>query len=267
MASESGLVERIATFNHGRDQERLALKYEAMHEGALAFFRGTCHLFCEDWPQTHAINGTPPAWVCGDLHFENFGTYKGDNRLVYFDIADFDEALLAPLSWDLVRLATSALIAAKARGLKRKQRVALCNLFLDAYRKALTDGKARWIERGTAVGLVARVLQPLERRTRLAFINKRTTVKSGKRKLRIDGEHTLAIDDADRKRVKKFMQQFAERQPYPQFFKMIDVARRIAGTGSLGLERYTILIDGRGAPPGHFCLTSNLLPHRHWHRI
>jgi hypothetical protein len=39
-------------------------------------------------------------------------------------------------------------------------------------------------------------------------------LKSGKRKLRIDGEHTLAIDDADRKRVKKFMRQFAEQQAY-----------------------------------------------------
>ena len=168
MASASGLVQRITKFNQGRDPERLALKYEAMHDDPFAFFRGTCHLFCEDWPQTHAINDAPPVWVCGDLHFENFGTYKGDNRLVYFDIADFDEALLAPVSWDLARLTTSALIAAKSHGLKRKHGVALCNVFLDAYTAALRDGKPRWTERATAQGLIGGVLRQLESRTRLA---------------------------------------------------------------------------------------------------
>jgi uncharacterized protein (DUF2252 family) len=90
MATRTKLLDRIARFNHGRDPERLALKFEAMQKSAFAFFRGTCHLFCEDWPATSRLNDTPVVWVCGDLHIENFGTYKGDNRLVYFDIADFD---------------------------------------------------------------------------------------------------------------------------------------------------------------------------------
>jgi hypothetical protein len=34
------------------------------------------------------------------FHIENFGSYKGDNRLVYFDIGDFDESLLGPSAWD-----------------------------------------------------------------------------------------------------------------------------------------------------------------------
>jgi uncharacterized protein (DUF2252 family) len=41
---------------------------------------------------------------------------------------------------------------------------------------------------------------------------------------------------------------------------MIDVARRIAGTGSLGLERYCILINGRGTPAGHFLLDLKFAP-------
>jgi len=41
---------------------------------------------------------------------------------------------------------------------------------------------------------------------------------------------------------------------------MIDVARRIAGTGSLGLERYTILVNGRGTPSGHFLLDLKFAP-------
>jgi uncharacterized protein (DUF2252 family) len=251
---------RINRFNRGRDPERLALKYKAMQKDALAFYRGTCHLFGEDWPQTHRLNEAPAVWVCGDLHLENFGTYKGDNRLVYFDIADFDEALLAPCTWDLTRLSTSILIAARAHGLKRKHALALCDVFVDAYALALRDGKARWLERATAQGLIGVVFQKLESSTRLAFIQKRTRLKAGKLKLRIDGKHTLSIADDDRRRVKHFIREFAANQANPKFFKMIDVARRIAGTGSLGLERYTILINGRGAPSGHFLLDLKFAP-------
>ena len=260
MSRRPDLITRIARFNRGRDPERLALKYAAMQDNPFAFLRGTCHLFAEDWQHGIGLDDALPVWVCGDLHIENFGTYKGDNRLVYFDIADFDEALLAPCTWDLARLSTSALIAAKVHGLKRKHAVALCNMFLDAYTLALRDGKARWIERSTAQGLIAAVLAGLERRTQRAFIAKRTVAKAGKIKLLIDGKHTLAIGDRDRKHVKRFMQAFAAKQAYPKFFKVLDVARRIAGTGSLGLPRYTVLIDGRGAPAEHFLLDLKFAP-------
>src|SRR5205823_3648416 len=125
---------------------------------------------------TDALNDAPPVWVCGDLHVENFGTYKGDNRLVYFDIGDFDESLLAPCTWDLTRLTTSPLIAAKQLGLKRKPAAELCDAFLNAYTLSLRDSKTRWIERATAQGLIKSLLQGLQRRTRLAFIGKRTDI-------------------------------------------------------------------------------------------
>lgn len=257
MPSRSDVLKRVAHFNRGRDPERLARKYKAMQKDALGFFRGTCHLFCEDWREA-ALDDAPAVWVCGDLHVENFGTYKGDNRLVYFDIADFDEALLGACTWDLARLATSLLIAAKVHDVKRKRALGLANILLDSYAFALRDGKARWIERAIARGLIGRALAGLERRTRSAFIAKRTELRSEKLKLRVDGRHTLAIDDAARKRVKSFMRDFAARQPYPKFFKVIDVARRIAGTGSLGLERYTVLIDGTGSRSGRFLLDLKL---------
>jgi uncharacterized protein (DUF2252 family) len=260
MSSADHLLERIARFNRGRDPQRLALKYKAMQKDPLGFLRGTCHLFGEDWPRAGTLNDAPSVWVCGDLHIENFGTYKGDNRLVYFDVGDFDEGLLAPCTWDLTRLATSILVAAKAHGLKRKRALVLCDDFLGAYALALRDGKARWIERATAQGVIKAALRELETRKRLAFITKRTTSKSGKLALRIDGKHTLSIVDDERHRVKRFMRDFAARQPFPPFFKVLDVARRIAGTGSLGLERYTILIDGRGTLAGHFLLDLKFAP-------
>ena len=99
--------KRIEQYNRGRDPERLVLKYNKMAEDALAFFRGTAHLFYEDWPADRALREAPATWVCGDLHLENFGTYRADNRLVYFDFNDFDESCLGPATWDIGRLVTS----------------------------------------------------------------------------------------------------------------------------------------------------------------
>jgi len=65
----------ILRFNEGRDPERLDMKYEAMRQSPFAFFRGTCHLFWEDWPRDSPLDSAPATWVCGDLHLENFGTY------------------------------------------------------------------------------------------------------------------------------------------------------------------------------------------------
>jgi uncharacterized protein (DUF2252 family) len=63
------------------------------------------------------------------------------------------------------------------------------------------------------------------------------------------------------------MREFAQTRANPKFFKVLDVARRIAGTGSLGGERYIVLVEGKGSPDGNYLLDlkaaapSSLLPH------
>jgi uncharacterized protein (DUF2252 family) len=78
-----------------------------MRASPFAFLRGSCHLFYDRLPRGGIFRSSPLAWSCGDLHLENFGSFKGDNRLVYFDINDFDESALAPASWDLSTSAPS----------------------------------------------------------------------------------------------------------------------------------------------------------------
>src|SRR5215475_7178169 len=95
------VIERIAALNAGREPERLRMKYAKMASDPFIFFRGSCHLFYDDWPARHELDDAPLGWVCGDLHLENFGSYRGENRLVCFDITDFDEAALAPVTWDV----------------------------------------------------------------------------------------------------------------------------------------------------------------------
>ncbi len=261
------IIQNIQTFNARREPERLVLKYRNMRSSAFVFLRGTCHLFYDRLPHDRALDRAPVTWICGDLHIENFGSYKGDNRLVYFDMNDFDEAALAPCSWDLVRCLSSILVGARSMSVKRPVALALCRTFLGAYVAALANGKARWVERETAEGMVKRLLDSLHSRLRLQFLDNRTERKGKQRLIRLDGKKALPVSDKQRSKITSFMEIFAGQQPNPQFYKVLDVARRIAGTGSLGVDRYIILVEGKGSPDRNYLLDlkqtlpSALTPH------
>ena len=248
------VVKTIRGFNAGRDPERLAMKYANLRASPFVFLRGTCHLFYDRLSAGALFSKAPAAWLCGDAHLENFGSYKGDNRLVYFDLNDFDEAALAPVTWELVRFLSSILVAGEGLCQSTADAEVLCRTFLDSYAATLTLGKARWVERDTAGGLVKELLDTLKARTRPAFLDRRSDRKSRRRLIRCDGKHALQATDAQRERVTKLIGTFAASQENPDFFKVLDVARRIAGTGSLGLERYIVLIEGKGSPDANFLL-------------
>ncbi|ADG17534.1 DUF2252 domain-containing protein [Paraburkholderia atlantica] len=250
----SDIAKIIASFNAGRDPERLAMKYKAMRGSPFVFLRGTCHLFYQRLPRTNVLDDAPHVWICGDMHFENFGSYKGDNRLVYFDNNDFDEACLAPAPYELVRLLTSVLVGAADLKLSRAEALALCHTALDAYGAALAYGKSRWIEAETATGMVRDLFVALASRTRAAHLDRRTVLKGKTRMLKVDGKKALPVSDERRAAVVQFMQQFAATEPNPDFYRTLDVARRIAGTGSLGVDRYVILVEGKGSPDGNYLI-------------
>jgi len=242
------VVGRIRRHNAGRDPERLQLKFQQMRADLFAYFRGTCHLFYEDWDKSTPLDNAPLAWLCGDLHPENFGTYRGDNRLTYFDINDFDEAVLAPCTWDLARFVAAVLVAARTFKLWDGLAYRLCICFLAAYATALADGRPRWVERDTAVGMVRELLDSLRQRKRRKFLDQRTVLVRGQRRLKIPSHRTLPVSDEHRAHVLTFMAEFAARQERPNFFAPIDVARRASGLGSLGLDRYVVLVEGNGSP-------------------
>lgn len=249
-----GIVEAIIEFNRGRDPRRLRLKYAAMQASAFAFLRGTCHLFYADLPADGVLRQAPLAWISGDLHLENFGAYRGDNRLVYFDLNDFDEACLAPCSWELLRVLTSILLAGDMLGVSERDAAKLCRVLLDAYCAELKQGKARWLERPLAEGLIRELLQDLKRTHREKFLDKRTFLKGKHRRFRIDDERALETSEQEREQVAAELERFAGKQKHADFYRVLDVADRIAGTGSLGVKRYAVLVEGRGSPDGNFLL-------------
>ena len=248
------VVRRILAFNDARDPERLRLKYRAMRKSPFAFLRGSCHLFYDRLPRAGIFKSAPTIWSCGDLHLENFGSFKADNRLVYFDVNDFDEAALAPATWDLVRLVTSLRLAADNVTIRAADAEGLCAHFVDSYAAALALGKAYWVERDTATGQVRALLDGLRNRQRADFLDARTRSSGKRRVLRVDGAKALPATGPQRRVIEAFIAGFAQAQADPAFYKLLDVARRVAGTGSLGVDRYVILVQGKGSPDGNHLL-------------
>src|ERR1700753_3486089 len=102
------ITARIKDYNRKRLPEMVELKYKAMAENLFRFYRGTNNICYEALAAAKIkMPASPLAWICGDLHLENFGSFKSDNRQVYFDLNDFDEAILAPAIYELLRLVTS----------------------------------------------------------------------------------------------------------------------------------------------------------------
>lgn len=251
----NNIKARIEKFNNGRNPELLQLKYDKMANDQFSFFRGTCHLFYEDFPPNLFINSAPLTWICGDLHLENFGSHKGDNRLVYFDINDFDESLLAPCTWDLVRFLTSIIVASRTVGINEEESLHLSNIYLTTYSQILAKGKARTVEKETAKGLVKDLLESLKNRDRAKFLDKRSQNKKGTRRLIIDNKRITEATEREQENIKELIKDWHKSTDQnPDFYRVIDVQKRIAGTGSLGLERYIILVEGKGSPDGNYFL-------------
>ncbi len=244
----------IEAYNTGREPERLVLKMRAMRSNAFSFLRGTCHLFHQRTAEQRFTPAGPSAWICGDLHLENFGTFLGANGLTYFDVNDFDEAILAPHTLDILRLATSILVAAPVVGLKPAAAKQHAVHLIDTYAEELATGKARWLERRTATGPISVLMESLKKRTTLRLLDKRTTLKDGRRSLRIDGVKMLACTQADKKDVADVIGKLKAPGEHPKAYTVLDVARRIAGTGSLGLPRFVILVEGEGSPDDNWLI-------------
>lgn len=258
-SSPAHTLSAIAAFDRGREPALLARKYALMRQGMFAFMRGTCRLFYATWPSTSPppsqLDRAPSTWLSGDLHVENFGTYKGDNRLTYFDVTDFDESALAPVTLDLGRFLSSILVGAPDWGLDPADARTLAQKALVAYTVELTSGKASWIERENARGVVKRLLAQVAGRSRTELLDRFTVRKGKRRRLIIDDKHTLAVTDSERVRVEQMVAAVGATVHDQEYFSAIDVARRASGIGSLGIPRFIALVEGRGSPDRNVLLT------------
>lgn len=237
------LIERLIAFNTGLLPDMVDLKFEAMAENAFRFFRGACHLFYEDLARAEPLPLSPLAWICGDLHIENFGSYKGDNKLVYFDLNDFDEGVLAPTTYEVVRMVCSIFIAFDSLGFERKKALKMAQLYVKTYSATLAKGKAISIEPRTAKGIVCDFLNAAAKSTYKDLLKKRTVSKKRTIMLSLADERHFKLEKALKKELKAHIQEWIKTSSDgPYNYEVLSAVFRLAGTGSIGVKRYLFLL-------------------------
>jgi hypothetical protein len=121
----------------------LASKHEKLASSPFVLLRGTYYRFLQQFHKLVPESATAPAAVVvGDLHVENFGTWRDDDARLAWGINDFDEIDLLPYTIDLVRLATSALLAIRASHLAIHP-LAACAAIQAGWRERIDLGEAR----------------------------------------------------------------------------------------------------------------------------
>ena len=233
------IADFFTRYDAGRRPELLPLRYHRMQANAFAFFRGSAPLFYDEYGREALLQDSPVAWLCGDAHIENFGSYRGGNGLVYFDANDFDEAIRGPLLWDVARLLVSVLLSGAYLGLSPAQRRAAARIALATYAAALATGKPFLLERATAHGVVRQFIKTVTRRRRRDLLRARARQHHG---WHLRPGPTLYLLPADeRERVLAAFETWRSAQDAPPCGPGLDVAQRVAGVGSLGVPRYILL--------------------------
>jgi len=118
----------------------LDLKHRLMAADAFSFLRATFYRWAQLWPEVCGeLAAAPAVLAVGDLHVENFGTWRDAEGRLIWGINDFDETVTQPYTQDLVRLGTSALLAIEESRLALSARRA-CAAILDGYAESLRRG-------------------------------------------------------------------------------------------------------------------------------
>lgn len=246
------LSKRIIRSNQGLLPDMVQLKYKGMAESAFRFFRGTCELFYQDFKSWKKIPASPLAWICGDLHVENFGSYKSDNGLVYFDLNDFDEALLAPVVWELCRMLTSIFLCFDFLEIEEVKAMNMVQVFVSNYASVLIAGKALSIEPRTAKGIIKTFLGVVEKRKQTRLLEKRTAIKKRKRVLCLQDERHFELEPGLKKELTEHLTNWINHDSVsPYNYKVKDVVFRLAGTGSIGTKRYMFLLENTNKKGKH----------------
>ena len=253
----------LARWQLERDRDRmrrmpflLARKLARMAASPFAFLRGTAPLFYRVLRNAPRLARGPEedGMLCGDLHLENFGAYRPDkpsntaDRVVY-DLNDVDEAFIGPLHLDLLRVLTSVLLAARGWGCAAGNALDLAGALLDGYARGRAGGRPL-----PAPAPVTELLARVSARKRRELLEKRTVVVGQHRKFRI-GDNFLKLPPSTRSACahafRRFAAGMAKQAGHPlERFRVLDVAFRVAGTGSLGTFRVAVLVEGHGTRDG-----------------
>jgi hypothetical protein len=203
----------------------LRRKHEAMRGDAFGFLRGTFYRWAQLWPRVCPdLQGAPRVLAVGDCHVNSFGTWRDAEGRLGWGVDDFDEAYPLPYPNDLVRLAASAKIVIDSEQL-RLHFTDACDAILEGYAQTL---------RHEGCPLVLS-----ERETSLAQLGI-DVLRSP-----VDFWHTLQALPVSRARPPRDVTRILARA-LPDARLPYKLARREAGVGSLGQQRFVAIADWPG---------------------
>jgi uncharacterized protein (DUF2252 family) len=245
-----------------RGPELLRLKVARMAASPFAFFRGTFHLFAADVlnKQHEALPAISTEGaqldLVGDVHSENYGTFKADDGKVHYDVNDFDETTSGRFTFDVARLATSLFLAAREVVSGLDQTVPVLLAFLKTYaaevQHLVKKGGAVDVSEAAPSGTrpVDEFVTAMAAAKRPPFIERLTELDGQRRRL-VRGRQYYNLPDDQAAQARRLLDDYRKRPDAPagsdEFYAVQDVAGRVAGVGSMGRYRYAVLIAGKGA--------------------
>jgi uncharacterized protein (DUF2252 family) len=258
-----------------RVPELVPIRYGRMLASPLSFFRGAAAIMASD------LAASPRSGFdvqcCGDAHLANFGLFASPERRLLFDINDFDETLPGPWEWDVKRLATSMVIAARDDGFSADDEVRIATETAAAYRTWMTrfarDGNlAVWYARVDVDALKSQLTAKLEPTTRkeaqrlaatarthdsLNALSRLTQLVDGAPRIVSRPPLLVPIDELgarERPRtlaaIKRLLRSYRsslqpDRRVLLDGYDVVDLAFKVVGVGSVGTRTWIALLLGR----------------------
>jgi uncharacterized protein (DUF2252 family) len=254
-------LELVARSMRGRVPQLIQLKYELMAESPFGYFRGAAPVMAADLAQLPSTGIV--SQLCGDAHVRNLGAFAAPDGRLVFDINDFDETIRGPFEWDLKRMAVSLVLAGRAAGHKDGTARKAAEACIERYsaqmrafaRMPQLEVNRFQVHRMDLAKPVHDALSKAERATpQHTFEQLATPVSSrpGARRrfkelkpilTRITGARAAAVVAA----LGPYREMLEpQRQHLLGFYRPVDVAFKVVGTGSVGLRDYCIYMEGNG---------------------
>jgi uncharacterized protein (DUF2252 family) len=259
-----------------RVQELLPIRYGRMLSSPFAFLRGGAAIMAHDLVDEPATGLV--VQLCGDAHLGNFGTYAGPDRRLVFDLNDFDETCRGPFEWDVKRLAASVEVVGHDRGFaadaRRRAVIETVSGYREAIRRLATMGTLDVWYRRIDIDEIRTVIEDrgdlddlrrLDRhvtrareRDSLRALRKLTEETAEGRRFRHDPPLLVPLremvtpDELDRTAeiLRGYLRQYRAALPPAarallDRFKLVDLAHKVVGVGSVGMRAWVLLFLGR----------------------
>lgn len=263
--------EMIGQSNHDRLPELIPIRHFRMSKSPFVFYRATALLMARD------LSGTPSAGIivqaCGDCHLMNFGGFATPERTMIIDINDFDETSPAPWEWDLKRLATSFLLACREKGLTESDTKDVTMGLLYSYQKKIGEYASMnfldlWYSKLTLEEVerhaktkegrdrLARAIRKANEQTHDSVFYKITADTLGK--IEITDQRPLVYHPIDVQEhmngIMAFMDHYKstlqqDRKLLLDQYRVIDVALKVVGVGSVGTRCMVVLLMNDNKEP------------------